>query len=163
MLRHELNGMIHVPCLKHENGLFLGFRIGTVGRRDFAVLPIQGQRGFRRLKSFSRTKVPVGAQMVVLLKAFGEHCVLLLLGHAREFSWLDVSQTDVFHGTSSLVGGQQRNLARRIVHPIVVGRRENRQQSQFFISIPAAAPRGNGAPGPAEPTTRIVGWVVGWE
>jgi hypothetical protein len=37
MLRHELNGMIHVPRLKHANaaGLLLGFRIGTVGRRDF--------------------------------------------------------------------------------------------------------------------------------
>ena len=41
MLRHELNGMIHVPCLKHEDAaeLFLGFRRGTVGGRDFAALP----------------------------------------------------------------------------------------------------------------------------
>src|SRR5271168_222235 len=105
MLRHELNGMIHVPCLKHEKAteLFLGFRIGTVGRRDFSVLPIQGQRGFRRLKSFSRTKVPVGAQMVLVLKAFVKHCVLLVLDHAREFCWLDVSQTDVFHAPPLLL------------------------------------------------------------
>src|SRR5882672_3280447 len=37
----------------------------------------------------------VGAQMVVVLKAFVENCVLLVLGHPFEFSWLDVSQTDV--------------------------------------------------------------------
>src|SRR5271170_4218952 len=77
MLRQELNGMIHVPRLKHENAakLFLGFRIGTVGRRNFAVLPIHGQRGFRRLKSFSTSPVSVRAQMVVVLKTFVEHCV----------------------------------------------------------------------------------------
>src|SRR6185437_11055782 len=40
--------------------------------------------------------------------------------------------------------------ARWIVHPIVVGRRENRQQSQLFISIPRAARKGNDAPAPAE-------------
>ena len=40
----------------------------------------------------------VGAQMVVVLKAFVERCVSLVLGHPFEFAWLDVSQTDVFHG-----------------------------------------------------------------
>src|SRR6266404_979016 len=39
----------------------------------------------------------VGAQMVIVLKAFVEHCVSLVLGHPFEFSWLDVSQADVFH------------------------------------------------------------------
>src|ERR1700674_224538 len=39
----------------------------------------------------------VGAQMVVVLKAFVERCVSLALGHPFEFSWLDVSQADVFH------------------------------------------------------------------
>src|SRR6202040_3153578 len=45
MLRHELYRMIHVPRLKDENAaeLFLGFDIGAVGRRDFSVLPVQGQ------------------------------------------------------------------------------------------------------------------------
>ena len=110
MLGHELNGMIHVPRLKHANAadLFLGFRIGTVGGRDFAVLPIQGQGGFSRLKSFSDTKLPVGAQMVPVLKAFVEHCVPLVLGHGRDFFRIVVSQTDVFHCSSPLVGGQRR-------------------------------------------------------
>jgi hypothetical protein len=35
--------------------------------------------------------------MVVVLKAFVEHCVSLVLGHPFECSWLDVSETDVFH------------------------------------------------------------------
>src|SRR6266545_5785672 len=91
--------MIEVSRLKDENAaeLFLGFRIGSVGRRDFAVFPIQGQRGLRRLKRYLGNQMSVGAQMVVVLKAFVERCVSLVLGHPFEFSWLDVSQTDVFH------------------------------------------------------------------
>ncbi len=58
MLRHELNSMIHVARLQHKNAaeLLLGFYIRTVGSRDFAVLPIHGQRSFSRLKSFSCQK-----------------------------------------------------------------------------------------------------------
>ena len=75
MVRHELYSMIHVPRLKDKNAaeLFLGFRIGTVGRCNFAVLPIQGQGGFRRLKRFSTSPMPVGAKIVVLVKAFSRH------------------------------------------------------------------------------------------
>src|SRR6266849_11077599 len=113
MLRDKLNGVIEVSRLKDENAaeLFLGFRIGAVGRRDFAVFPVQRQRGLRRLKRYFGNNMSVGAQMVIVLKAFVEHCVSLVLGHPFEFSWLDVSQTDVFHRPSPFVGGQQRNLA----------------------------------------------------
>ena len=48
------------------------------------------------LKRYFGDKMSVGAQMVVVLKAFVERCVSLVLGHPFEFSWLDVSQTDVF-------------------------------------------------------------------
>ena len=91
--------MIEVSRLKDENAaeLFLGFRIWTIGRRDFAVFPVQGQRGVRRLKRYFGNQMSVGAQMVVILKAFVEYCVSLVLGHPFEFSWLEVSQTDVFH------------------------------------------------------------------
>src|SRR5579863_4925056 len=91
--------MIEVSRLKDLNApnLFLGFRIGAVGRRDFAVFPVQGQRGLRRLKRYFGNQMSVGAQMVVVLKAFVERCVSLVLGHPFEFSWLEVSQTDVFH------------------------------------------------------------------
>ena len=52
MLRDKLNGMIEASRLKDEKAgeLFLGFRIGAVGRRDFAVFPVQGHGGLRRLK-----------------------------------------------------------------------------------------------------------------
>jgi len=42
MLRDKLNGMIEVSRLKDEKAgeLFLGFRIGAVGRRDFSVFPV---------------------------------------------------------------------------------------------------------------------------
>src|SRR5215470_7583324 len=52
MLAHELYSMIHVPRLKDKNAaeLFLGFRIGTVGGCDFAVLPVQSQGCLLRLK-----------------------------------------------------------------------------------------------------------------
>src|SRR5215217_2830219 len=91
--------MIEVSRLEDLNAakLFLGFRIGAVGRRDLAVFPVQGQRGLRRLKRYFGDKMSVGAQMVVVVKAFVEGCVSLVLGHPFEFSWLDVSETDVFH------------------------------------------------------------------
>src|SRR6516164_2067828 len=94
--------MIHVPRLKDENAaeLFLGFRIGTVRGYDFAVLPIQGQRGFRRLKRFSTSPMPVGAKMVVVFKTCVEHGVLFGLSHAVKFAFVVVSETDIFHCSS---------------------------------------------------------------
>src|SRR5580700_3691749 len=91
--------MIEVSRLKDLNAaeLFFGFRIGAVGGRDFAVFPVQGHGGLGRLKRYFGNKMSVGAQMVVVRKAFVEHCVSLVLGHPFEFPWLDVSQTDVFH------------------------------------------------------------------
>src|ERR1700720_3157123 len=105
--------MIEVSRLKYLNtaDLFLGFRIGAVGRHDFAVFPVQGHGGLRRLKRYFGNKMSVGAQMVVVLKAFVEHCESLVLGHPFEFPWLDVSQTDVFHCSSprsSPLGGSQQ-------------------------------------------------------
>src|SRR6266403_926274 len=128
--------MIEISRLKDLNAakLFLGFRIGAIRRRDFAVFPAQGQRGLRRLKRYFSDKMSVGAQMVVVLKAFVEHRVSLVLGHPFEFSWLDVSQTDVFHRSSPRSspwgGSQQHSIARWIVHSIVVAHRENRQGTQ---------------------------------
>jgi hypothetical protein len=106
MLRHKLNRMIEVSRLKDVKTaeLFLCFRIGAVDRRDFAVFPVQGQRGLGRLKRDFGNNMSVGAQMVVVLKACVEHCVSLVLGHPFEFSWLDVSQTDIFHCSSPLGG-----------------------------------------------------------
>src|SRR5215467_5543914 len=91
--------MIHVARLKDENAaeLFLGFCIGTVCAGDFAVLPIQGQGGFRALKRFSTTPVPVSAKMVVIFKACIEHGVALALSHAIEFALVVVAETEVFH------------------------------------------------------------------
>ncbi|HET6844340.1 MAG TPA: hypothetical protein VFK06_22050 [Candidatus Angelobacter sp.] len=88
--------MIEVWRLKDLNAveLLLVFRIVAVSRRDFAVFPAQDQRGLRRLTRYVGDKMSVGAQMVVVLKAFVEHSVSLVLGDPFEFSWLDVSQTD---------------------------------------------------------------------
>ena len=68
--------MVEVSCLKDLNAakLFLGFRIGAISRRDFAVFPAQRQRGLRRLKSYFGNKMSVGAQMVVVFEAFVERC-----------------------------------------------------------------------------------------
>src|ERR1700751_4072554 len=73
--------MIQVSRLKDLNAakLFLGFRIGAISRRNFAVFPVQGQRGLRRLKRNFGDKMSVGAQMVVVLKAIVERCVSLVL------------------------------------------------------------------------------------
>src|SRR6266705_3322303 len=128
--------MIEVSRLKDLNAakLFLGFRIGAISRRDFAVFPLQGQRGLRRLKRYFGDKMSVGAQMVVVLKAFVERRVSLVLGHPFEFSWLDVSQTDVFHCSSPVGGSQQHNLARWIVHPVVVAHGGSTAEANYFIS-----------------------------
>src|SRR5215813_90850 len=102
MLRHELYSMIHVPRLKDEYAaeLFLGFRIGAVRGCDFAVLPVQGQGGFRTLKRCATTPVPVGAKMVVVFKACVEHGAFFALSHAIEFAFVIVSETDVLHRSS---------------------------------------------------------------
>src|SRR5881296_596935 len=114
--------MIEVSRLKDLNAaeLFLGFRIGAISRRDFAVFPVKGQRGLRGLKRYFGNKMSVGAQMVVVLKAFVERCVSLVLGHPFEFSWLKVSQADVFHCSSLPPSGWEPAVASRwLVHPIV--------------------------------------------
>ncbi len=56
--------------------------------------------------------MPVGAKMVVVFKACVEHGVLLALGHAFAFAFIEVSQTDVFHGSSPLfsaLGGSRQH------------------------------------------------------
>src|SRR5206468_2352602 len=109
--------MIEVSRLKDLNAakLFLGFRIGAISRSYFAVILVQSQRGLRRLKRYFGDKMSVGTQMVVVLKAFVERRVTLVLGHPFEFSWLDVTQTDVFHcslpRSCSLGGGQHAQLS----------------------------------------------------
>ena len=40
--------------------------------------------------------------MVVVFKACVEHRVLLALGHAFEFAFVEVSETDVFHCSSAI-------------------------------------------------------------
>ncbi len=62
----KLHGMIEVSGFEGLNAaqLFLGFRIGAIRRRDFAVFPVQGQSGLRRLKRY------FGDQMSVLVPYF---------------------------------------------------------------------------------------------
>src|SRR5580692_9492419 len=122
--------MIEVSRLKDLNAakLFLGFCIGAISRRDFAVFPVQGQRGLRRPKRYFGDKMSVGAQMVVVLKAFVERSVSLVLAHPFEFSWLDVSQSLFF--SSWREPAQPCPL---IVHPIVVAHRKNRQPRRIVF------------------------------
>src|SRR5260221_5740044 len=77
--------MIEVSRLKDLNAakLFLGFRIGP---SVVATLPFFQYR-------VNADKMSVGAQMVVVLKAFVERCVSLVLGHPFECSWLDVCRS----------------------------------------------------------------------
>src|SRR5215472_10759494 len=133
MLANELYSMIHVPRLKHENAteLFLGFRVWTVGGCHFAVLPVNGQRGFRRLERFSTSPLPVGAKMIVVIKACVEHGVLFGLSHAVEFAFVVVPETDVFH-CSSPHSGLAEPAAER--------------SAGSFIESPGRVSRGRGGP-----------------
>src|SRR2546422_5383563 len=128
--------MIEVSALKDLNAaeLFLGFRIGAISRRDFAVFPAQGQRGLRRLKRYFGDKMSVGAQMVVVLKAIVERCLSLVLGHPFEFSWLDVSQTDVFH-PFLLVSCNSESRSSSFCYQIVVRETENRRLLHFVSLV----------------------------
>src|SRR5271165_5222613 len=113
----------------------------------------------------------VGAQMVVILKAFVEHCVLLVLGHPFEFSWLHVSQTDVFH-PFLLVSCDSESRSSSFCYQIVVRETENRQLLHFLFQLPNALLqelplrfllgqrqsfliRGPSLSGPAEPAAHI--------
>src|SRR5258707_146587 len=127
--------MIEVSRLKDLKAaeLFLGFRIGAVGRREFAVFPVQGHGGLRRLKRYFGNKMSVGTQMVVVLKAFVEYCVSFVLGHPFEFSWLDVSPADVIHRflPVSSDSGSRSSSSR---YQVVVRESEIRQRPQVVIA-----------------------------
>src|ERR1039458_1319504 len=56
--------------------------------------------GFRTLKRFATTPVPVGAKVIVVFKASVEQTVSLALSHVLEFTFVVVTQTDVFHCSS---------------------------------------------------------------
>jgi hypothetical protein len=105
--------VIHVAGFEDEKAaeLFLGFGVGTVRRGDFAVLPIQGEGGFGRLKQLSTGSVAVGAKMVVVGKAGVEHRVFLGLGHGFVFAFVVVAQTNIFHGSSPLDGAGRAAIA----------------------------------------------------
>src|SRR5580692_10191686 len=129
--------MIEVSRLKDLNAakLFLCFRIRAIRRRDLAVFPVQSQRGLRRLKRYFGDKVSVSAQMVVVLKAFVERCASTVLGHPFESSWLEVSQTDVFHPfllcyCDSLFAARKSRSA-SFCYQIVVRETENRRLLHF--------------------------------
>jgi hypothetical protein len=102
MLANELDSMIHIPRLKNKNAaeLFFGFGIGAVSRCHLAVLPGQRQGGLWTLKRFAATPVPVGAKMVVILKACIEYGASLAIRHSIEFAFVVVAKTDVFHCSS---------------------------------------------------------------
>jgi hypothetical protein len=79
----------------------------------------------------------VGAQMVIVLKAFVEHCVSLVLGHPFEFPWFDVSQTDEFH-QFLLVSCDSESRSSSFCYQIVVRETENRQLLHFFRLVSAS-------------------------
>jgi hypothetical protein len=78
----------------------------------------------------------VGAQMVVVLKAIVERFVSLVFGHSFEFSWLEVSQTDVFHPfllvSCDSLFALTRSRSRPACYQIVVRETENRQVLLFL-------------------------------
>ena len=100
MLRQKLNGMIHVPRLKHTNAaeLLLGFHIRD---RRSSRLSRSSNTGSKR---FQEAAEPLRRQSVRWransrrTQSIRRHCVSLVLGHGRVFCRLVVSQTDVFHG-----------------------------------------------------------------
>src|ERR1700685_2266208 len=83
--------------------------------------------------------MPVGAKMVVVFKACVEHRLSLAFGHAFEFVFVVVSQTDVFHWflfvscDSLFLMTQSRSVS--FCYQIVVREAENRQLLIFLACI----------------------------
>src|SRR5580700_6029641 len=105
MKEGERNAMFDT-CFEYDDHLRASGH-WAVGRRDFSVLPVQGQGGLRPLKRFSTGPVPAGAKMVVIFKACIEHGVSLALSHAIEFAFVVVAKTEVFHCSSPLPSGSE--------------------------------------------------------
>jgi hypothetical protein len=51
----------------------------------------------------------LGAKMIVVLKAWVEHRLLLALAHGSEFAFVEVPEADVFHCSSPVGGSQQQS------------------------------------------------------
>ena len=133
--------MIEVSRLKDVKTaeLFLGFRMG--GRRSSRLcrLSSTGSPRFPEAEELLLHQMSVGSEMVIVLKALVEYGVSLVLGHPFEYPRLEVSQTDVFHCSSPLGGGQHYNLAfvlclasfRSVGPPLYA----NRESSQMLLGV----------------------------
>src|SRR5258706_7366556 len=106
MLGHQLDGMVQVPRLQNEYPAELLFRLGirAVGDRDFPVVEPQGGGAPRALERFAAGKVTVLFKQIVVGEALVHHGVQLVFGHRLPNLLVDVSQADVFHGTSYFRG-----------------------------------------------------------
>src|SRR5262245_63994272 len=71
MLRHQLDGVTHVPRLQHQQSaeLLPCFGEWTIGNQDFAAFPRQRLGGPRALKCFARHEVAILPQNVVVSEA----------------------------------------------------------------------------------------------
>jgi hypothetical protein len=94
-------------------------------------------------ETFSRCKVSVGAQVIVLREAFVEHCLLLLLGHFWQFPRLGVSHTNVFHHASSPGGGKRCKPACSIGSPYSRQAPGKSTAESIFIFNSAGSPARN--------------------
>src|SRR5215813_13412729 len=96
----------------------------------------------------------VGAQMVVVRKAFVEHCISLVLGHPFECSWLDVSQTDVFHRSSPNGGSHPHSCRGFSVNVLVTEGNTSCTVLIFLSDSPCSLTSAYAAVSPAIPVRR---------
>src|SRR6266478_3072042 len=119
MLRHQLDRVIQVARLEHEDSAqrLLGLRIGTIRHRGLAVLPAQGLGGVGALQRLAPSEVSALAQHVVVGEALVHHRVALALRHGLELVRSDVAKTYELHVNSSR-GGDDAGFARRPSHTL---------------------------------------------
>jgi hypothetical protein len=93
VLRHELDRVIQIVGFQDQDAaeLLLGFGVGAVGHRDFAILPTQrdGRRGI--LQRFAAREVPALAEHVVVREALLHHRVALSVSQRFPLAGLNVS------------------------------------------------------------------------
>src|SRR5262245_25455539 len=99
MPRHQLDGVVKVFGLEHEDPaqLLFGLGIGAIGDGHLAVFPSQRGSVPSALERFPTNKVTFFSQHVVVVEALIDHGVALAFGHRSPFVFFHISKAYVFH------------------------------------------------------------------
>ena len=125
--------LAQIARLKHREfaDLLFGLRVRTVSYRDFAVLQAHGFCGVGRLKSLANSKVPVGSQLIVIVKALVQHAVARFSACSRTCPARFIPNRQISRQTSPQMN-RARTTINRLAHLVVATGTENRLSLRKF-------------------------------